>query len=112
MAHARTHHFQYVPGQLDAIGRTNRRIRLAPVQVAGEVVAGARELEYDVLVLALGSRANDFGTPGVVEHCHLSTATTKLTLSTLGCAHTWCAASPRAAPSTLPSLAAAPPAWS
>jgi NADH dehydrogenase len=27
-------------------------------------------LEYDVLVLALGSRANDFATPGVVEHCH------------------------------------------
>ena len=70
VAHARTHHFEYVPGQLDAIGRTNRRIRLAPVQVAGEVVAGARELEYDVLVLAFGSRANDFGTPGVVEHCH------------------------------------------
>jgi NADH:ubiquinone reductase (H+-translocating) len=23
-----------------------------------------------VLVLAFGSRANDFGTPGVVEHCH------------------------------------------
>ena len=24
---------------------------------------------YDVLVLAFGSRANDFGTPGVVENC-------------------------------------------
>ena len=70
VAHARTHHFEYIPGQLDAIDRAGRRIRLAPVQVAGEVVAGARELEYDVLVLAFGSRANDFGTPGVVEHCH------------------------------------------
>jgi NADH:ubiquinone reductase (H+-translocating) len=70
VAHAHTHHFKYVPGQLDAIDRTVRRIRLAPVQEAGEVVAGARELEYDVLVLAFGSRANDFGTPGVIEHCH------------------------------------------
>ncbi len=30
----------------------------------------ARELEYDVLILAFGSRANDFGTPGIVEQCH------------------------------------------
>ena len=34
------------------------------------MVAGPRQLAYDVLVLAFGSRANDFGTPGVVEHCH------------------------------------------
>ena len=30
VAHARTHHFEYVPGQLDAIDRIKRRIRLAP----------------------------------------------------------------------------------
>jgi NADH:ubiquinone reductase (H+-translocating) len=71
VAHARAHHFEFVPGRLDAIDRTLRRIRLAPMQVAGEVVADARELDYDVLVLAFGSRANDFGTPGVVEHCHV-----------------------------------------
>jgi NADH dehydrogenase len=70
VAHARMHHFEYIPGQLDAIDRTARRIRLAPLQADGEVVAGNRELAYDVLVLAFGSRANDFGTPGVVEHCH------------------------------------------
>ncbi len=28
-----------------------------------------RELEYDILVMALGSTSNDFGTPGVKEHC-------------------------------------------
>src|SRR5262245_61007378 len=70
VAHAHTHHFEYVPGRLEAIDRAARRIRLAPLVVAGEVVAGGRELDYDVLVLALGSRANDFGTPGVIEHCH------------------------------------------
>jgi NADH:ubiquinone reductase (H+-translocating) len=70
VTHARAHHFEYVHGQLDAIDRAAGRIRLAPLQAAGEVVAGARELDYDVLVLAFGSRANDFGTPGVVEHCH------------------------------------------
>ena len=70
VAHARMHHFEYIPGQLEAIDRTARRIRLAPLQAEGEVVAGTREVAYDALVLAFGSRANDFGTPGVVEHCH------------------------------------------
>jgi NADH:ubiquinone reductase (H+-translocating) len=70
VAHARRHHFAYVPGQLEAIDRAAARIRLAPLHAAGEMVAGARELDYDVLVLAFGSRANDFGTPGVVEYCH------------------------------------------
>jgi NADH:ubiquinone reductase (H+-translocating) len=69
VTHARMHHFDYVPGQLDLIDRNARRIRLAPLQANGEVVAGTRELAYDVLILAFGSRANDFGTPGVLEHC-------------------------------------------
>jgi NADH dehydrogenase len=86
VAHARTHHFEYIPGQLDAIDRATRRIRLAPLQMAGEAIAGARELGYDVLVLAFGSRANDFSTSG----------------------RTWCAASSKAATSTSPSSAAAP----
>jgi NADH:ubiquinone reductase (H+-translocating) len=70
VAHARAHHFEYVPGQLDGIDRTARRIRLAPLRAGSEVVARSRELDYDLLVLAFGSRANDFGTRGVVEHCH------------------------------------------
>ena len=70
LVHAHTHHFEYVPGQVEAIDRAARGIRLAPLRLAGEVVAGVRELNYDVLVLAFGSRANDFGTPGVAEHCH------------------------------------------
>ena len=70
VAHARAHHFEYVPGQLGAIDRTARRIRLAALEVAGELVTGTRELDYDVLILAIGSQANDFGTQGVAEHCH------------------------------------------
>src|ERR1700730_17359464 len=66
IAHARMHHFEYIPGQLDAIDRTARRTRLAPLQANGEVVAGTREVVYDILVLAFGSRENHFGTPGDV----------------------------------------------
>ncbi len=35
----------------------------------GELLVPLRELEYDILVMALGSTSNDFGTPGVKEHC-------------------------------------------
>jgi NADH dehydrogenase len=70
LVHARSHHFEYIPGQLDGIDRTARCIRLAPIQSHGETIADARTLSYDALVLAFGSRANDFGTPGVAEHCH------------------------------------------
>lgn len=70
LTHARTHDFRYIPGELDDIDRAGRRIHLAPIRLEGEIVAEARELEYDVLVLALGSSANDFGTLGVNQHCH------------------------------------------
>jgi len=70
LTHAREHCFEYVPGQIDGIDRDARRIRLAPMKVQGESIADARDLDYDVLILAFGSRANDFGTPGVAEHCH------------------------------------------
>ncbi len=70
LLHARTHDVEYVPGHLEAIDRTAKRVRLAPMHGAGEAIADARELQYDVLILAFGSRANEFGTPGVAEHCH------------------------------------------
>ena len=70
LLHARTHRFEYVPGQLEAIDRTAKCVHLEPMQGAGDAIADARELEYDVLILAFGSRANDFGTRGVAEHCH------------------------------------------
>ncbi len=31
----------------------------------------ARRIGYDKLVIAVGSGANDFGTPGVLEHCYM-----------------------------------------
>jgi NADH dehydrogenase len=69
LAHARSHHFEYVPGQVDAIDRMARHIRMAPLSAGAEILAPGRDLDYDVLVLAFGSRANDFDTPGVAEHC-------------------------------------------
>lgn len=34
-----------------------------------ELLVPERQLDYDILVMALGSKSNDFGTPGIKEHC-------------------------------------------
>lgn len=71
LAHARDHGFTYQPGEIDGLDRNARVVKLAELRApSGEVVIGPRTVEYDVLILALGSRANDFDTPGVLEHCH------------------------------------------
>ena len=71
LAHARDHGFDYQPGEMEGLDRNARVVKLAELRsTSGEVVIGPRSIEYDVLILAVGSRANDFGTPGVLEHCH------------------------------------------
>jgi NADH dehydrogenase len=39
--------------------------------IGGRSIAPERTISYDTLVLATGSRANDFGTPGVQQYCHM-----------------------------------------
>lgn len=71
LAHARDHGFNYQPGEMEGLDRTARVVKLGALHSkSGEVVMGPRTVGYDVLILALGSRANDFGTPGVLDHCH------------------------------------------
>ncbi|WP_144140321.1 NAD(P)/FAD-dependent oxidoreductase [Paraburkholderia sp. BCC1884] len=71
LAHARDHGFDYQPGEMEGLDRSARVVKLAELRApSGEVVIGPRMVEYDVLVFALGSHANDFGTPGVLDHCH------------------------------------------
>ncbi|HYE57532.1 MAG TPA: FAD-dependent oxidoreductase, partial [Rhodothermales bacterium] len=46
-------------------------VHLGPVASHdGRVLLPERTIRYDTLILAVGSQANDFGTPGVGEHCH------------------------------------------
>lgn len=72
LGHARSHHFHYEPGELLGLDRAGKTAQLAPILGPnGETVVEARSLAYDAVVLALGSGANDFGTPGVADHCHL-----------------------------------------
>ncbi|AIA70661.1 NAD(P)/FAD-dependent oxidoreductase [Pectobacterium atrosepticum] len=70
LAHARNHHFQFQLGMLTDIDREQQQIQLAEVcDDQGDVLVAARRIPYDILVVALGSASNDFGTPGVKDHC-------------------------------------------
>lgn len=75
-AHARTHGYRYQLGAMAGLDRRNRTLRLAPiVDDNGEQILAERELGYDYLVLAVGSVSNDFGTPGVADHCYFLDST-------------------------------------
>ena len=70
LAHARNHGFRFQLGSLTRIDRERKCIQLSEVRDAqDEVLVPEREVPYDTLVMALGSTSNDFGTPGVKDHC-------------------------------------------
>ncbi len=70
LAHAHNHHFHFQMGSLSNINRDKKTLALDPIRdSAGELLVPVRQLSYDILVLALGSVSNDFGTAGVKENC-------------------------------------------
>jgi len=70
LAHARNHGFTFQIGSLTDIDRENQTIKLAEIRDEnGEMLVPVRDIAYDQLVMALGSTSNDFGTPGVKDHC-------------------------------------------
>lgn len=69
-AHAKNHHFDFQMGSLQDIDRERKVIILSELKDDhGELLMPSRELEYDILVMAIGSTSNDFNTPGVRENC-------------------------------------------
>jgi NADH dehydrogenase len=70
LSHAKNHGFRFQQGRMDGLDRARRVIHLAPIlDVDGREVISRRTLGYDTLVIAVGGICNDFGTPGVQEHC-------------------------------------------
>lgn len=70
LAHARHHHFTFQFGNLIGIDRDSKQVSLAEIcNERGECLVPERHIDYDILVMALGSTSNDFATPGVKEHC-------------------------------------------
>ena len=62
--------YRFFQGSLDGIDREAKTISLAPVKDEdGSGLIEAHTIRYDILAIALGSVSNDFGVPGVKEHC-------------------------------------------
>jgi NADH dehydrogenase len=72
VAQAKWNHFEFQIGRMCGLDRSRRTIELAATLDAdGQELVPARALDYDMLVIAVGSTTNDFGTPGAAEHCFL-----------------------------------------
>jgi NADH dehydrogenase len=70
LAQANWHHFRFHLGRMDGLDRAAQLVHLAPtLDGRGVEIMPRRSLHYDTLVIAVGSVANDFGVPGVREHC-------------------------------------------
>jgi len=71
-AHAARHGYHFQLGALSGLDREQKILQIAPIEdEQGNIVVEQRELSYDTLVLAIGSISNDFGTPGIQEHCYM-----------------------------------------
>ena len=69
LAQARWNHFKFRLGSLTGIDRAHKTVQLAASHDdSGREITPAQSLNYDTLVIAVGSQTNDFGTPGAAEH--------------------------------------------
>ncbi|KAA1174243.1 NAD(P)/FAD-dependent oxidoreductase [Marinobacter salinexigens] len=69
-AHARKHHYEFQLGRMSGLDRKARELVIAPfIDPEGAEVVPERRISYDTLVIAVGSTANDFGTPGAQDNC-------------------------------------------
>lgn len=70
LGHARNNGFHFQLGSLMDVNREKKCIRLARIDDDnGDELVPERNVSYDILVMALGSISNDFGTPGIKDNC-------------------------------------------
>jgi len=70
VAQAKWNNFEFQLGRMSGLDRGRKCIHLAPTtDEHGAELVPARTLDYDTLVVAVGSTTNDFGTKGASEHC-------------------------------------------
>jgi NADH dehydrogenase len=81
LAHARWNHYRFRLGMMQGLDRVERKVILAPLHNdEGEELIPSRTFFYDYLVFAVGSVSNDFGIPGVKEHCLMLDTKSQATL--------------------------------
>ena len=68
--HASKNGYDFQLGQMIGLDRTKKVVKLEKLKNSEQQeLLPARELCYDILIIAIGSTCNDFSTPGAVEHC-------------------------------------------
>ncbi len=68
--HAINNHFYFRVGTLADIDRSAKQVVLAPMHdEEGVEFLPSTRIDYDYLVLAIGSTSNDFNTPGIQDNC-------------------------------------------
>lgn len=68
LAQAHWHHFKFRLGSMDNLNRAKREISISPYfDEDGEEVIPRRTVQYDTLIIAVGSTTNDFGVKGASE---------------------------------------------
>ena len=69
IAQAHWHHFSFRLGELTGINREKRQIQVASFyDDLGELITPEQTIDYDTLIISIGSLTNDFGTPGVEQY--------------------------------------------
>ena len=70
-AHSAKHHYQFQLGTMSGMDAEQKLIKLDALNDdEGNELLPSRDIHYDILVLAVGSISNDFGTQGVAENCY------------------------------------------
>ncbi|WP_299807933.1 NAD(P)/FAD-dependent oxidoreductase [uncultured Shewanella sp.] len=68
--HAASHGYHFQQGAMTDLNRDTKQVVLAPINdEKGRELLPARHIDYDYLVIAIGSIANDFNITGVRDHC-------------------------------------------
>src|SRR6202453_1113529 len=69
LAQAHWHGFHYRFGEMIGLDRAAKQVHLAATfDEEGRQITAPRSINYDTLVIAIGSETNDFGTPGVAKY--------------------------------------------
>jgi NADH dehydrogenase len=69
LAQAHWHGFRYRLGEMIGLDRAGKQVHLAAMfDDEGLQITPARDVHYDLLVIAIGSVTNDFATPGVAQY--------------------------------------------
>lgn len=68
-SHGHWNGYRFRYGEMIGVDRAKKRVHLAATRDEdGREITPDRWLEYDTLIIAIGSISNSFGTPGVMEH--------------------------------------------